>query len=82
MSTPTVTTETATNADAILESMYRNGVKLAQNAHGRDDVTDEEIEVGFWTLMTEALKRDDMRDILMTTIAVTAGRDAGLIDVG
>ena len=82
MGTVTVTETTADNAAGIMDSLYRNAVKLAQNAQGRDDVTDEEIERAWYVLATEALNRDDLRPIVVKAMLVAAGRDAGLVDVG
>ena len=77
-----ITAETARNADGIMDSLYRNAVKLAQNAQGRDEVTDDEIERAFAVLVTESLKREDTREIVAKAIAVSVGQTTGAVRVG
>lgn len=81
MKTTTVSATTARTAEGIMRDLADNARVLAQRANDTDVPSVEQIEKAMYVLLTESLQREDTRDIILRTLTVVGGREAGLVDV-
>lgn len=73
----TISTETARNADGILETFAAQALHLAQQANGTDAPTAPMLEKAAMVLATEMLGHDEAGPIFARALAVAVGQTTG-----